>query len=377
MPVYKMDGKKDGKQKYRVRINYQDAVGNPKQIDRVAYGLEEAKALEAKLTYDIKEEAPARSMTVKELINEYLQVKKHDLKESSFDRMKRNIEYYIIPNLGNVNLKRLDIKRLQGFKELLAARDISITTKRNIYSYFRTLLNYAVKVEYLPRNPLDKIGNFKDVQIIKKEMDYYTPDDFRAFMQAAEEFAEKEEKNGCYHEWHYCVFFSLAFFTGLRKGEIHALQWSDIKDGYLSVTRSITQKLKGEDRITPPKNKSSVRVIQLPLPLLDILERHYNRCKELGAFSDSSYVCGITKPLRDSTIQKRNVKYSQAAGLKTIRIHDFRHSHASVLANEGINIQEIARRLGHSKIEVTWQTYSHMYPREEERAIIILNKIVF
>ena len=64
-----------------------------------------------------------------------------------------------------------------------------------------------------------------------------------------------------------------------------------------------------------------------------------------------------------------------AAGLKAIRIHDFRHTHASLLVNEGINIQEIARRLGHSKIEITWNTYSHLYPREEDRAIAILNKI--
>lgn len=63
------------------------------------------------------------------------------------------------------------------------------------------------------------------------------------------------------------------------------------------------------------------------------------------------------------------------AGIKAIRIHDFRHSHASLLANEGINIQGVSRRLGHSKIEMTWNTYSHLYPREEERAVEILNKI--
>ncbi|MCL2821480.1 MAG: tyrosine-type recombinase/integrase, partial [Oscillospiraceae bacterium] len=58
-----------------------------------------------------------------------------------------------------------------------------------------------------------------------------------------------------------------------------------------------------------------------------------------------------------------------------IKIHGFRHSHVSLLANEGINIQEIARRLGHAKVEETWNTYSHLYPREEEKAVDILNKI--
>ena len=67
--------------------------------------------------------------------------------------------------------------------------------------------------------------------------------------------------------------------------------------------------------------------------------------------------------------------YSSLAGVKTIRIHDFRHSHASLLANMGINIQEVARRLGHSNVEMTWNTYSHLYPKEEEKAIAILNAV--
>ena len=66
-----------------------------------------------------------------------------------------------------------------------------------------------------------------------------------------------------------------------------------------------------------------------------------------------------------------------AAGLPHIRIHDFRHTHATLLANEGINIQEIARRLGHSNVEQTWNTYSHLYPREEERAVAILDSLRF
>ncbi len=79
--------------------------------------------------------------------------------------------------------------------------------------------------------------------------------------------------------------------------------------------------------------------------------------------------------LRDTTIEQRNAKFASEAGLPHIRIHDFRHTHASLLANEGINIQEISRRLGHAKVEQTWNTYSHLYPREEERAVAILDLI--
>ena len=134
--------------------------------------------------------------------------------------------------------------------------------------------------------------------------------------------------------------------------------------------------MKGEDRETPPKNKSSIRILQIPKPLIDILNEHKKRYGEYSQFSDDFRICGGQKPIRDSSVSKANENIAKAAGLKKIRIHDYRHSHVSLLANEGINIQEIARRLGHANIEMTWNTYSHLYPREEERAIEILNKIV-
>ena len=154
------------------------------------------------------------------------------------------------------------------------------------------------------------------------------------------------------------------------------MRWSDIDSGYLSITHSITQKLRNRDDVeTPPKNKSSIRKIQIPLPLIEILNEHKERQKQLTNFSEDSRILGDERCIRDTTIQKRNELYSKVAGVKRIRIHDFRHSHASLLANMGINIQEVARRLGHAKVEMTWNTYSHLYPREEEKAVAVLNAV--
>ena len=228
-------------------------------------------------------------------------------------------------------------------------------------------------MEYITQNPLLKIGNFRDVNTIKDEMQYYTPDEFRQYINAARFCAEKSPTNA---DWDYYVFFCIAFYMGLRKGEIHALKWNDISGEYLSVKRSITQKLKGQDRETPPKNKSSIRTIQIPKPLIDILNEHKARYKSLKGFNDDFRVCGGTRPLRDTSVENANIKFAKLAGVKKIRIHDFRHSHASLLANNGINIQEIARRLGHANIEMTWNTYAHLYPREEEHATQILDKIM-
>lgn len=265
---------------------------------------------------------------------------------------------------------------LQNWKISLEERGLALNTKQDAYAVLRATYNYAIKMDYLQSNPLYKVGNFKDTMFTKKNINFYTPDEFKLFIAAAKEAAIKEEQTkGCLSEWDYYVFFNIAFYTGLRKGEIHGLQWNDIDGKYLSVNRSVAQKLIGDDVVTPPKNKSSVRTLQMPKALIAILDEHRQRQKLLGIYSDEHRILGDKRSLRDTTIQNHNIKYAKAAGVKTIRIHDFRHSHASFLANMGINIQEVGRRLGHSKIEMTWNVYSHLYPKAEEQAVKVLDEM--
>ena len=383
MPIYKMDGKKDGKQKYRVRINYVDNAGRSRQIDRVAYGKEDAKDLERQLTLNLREET-APKMTLQQLYDEYVNVKQHEVRSSSLEKIKLRIGYYVLPFIGDIRIDKLNVPMLQKWKLQVedvtsekTGKPLGLSTKKNIYGELRALLNYAVKMEYVQKNPLLAVGNFKDVYFkTEHKINYYTAEEFEKFISCAYEQAQKSEAaTQSYFDWEFYVFFNIAYFAGLRKGEIHALKWTDIDGDVLHVRRSINQKADGGDLETPPKNKSSVRDLQIPKPLTDVLEAHYARHSSLSGFTDDWRICGGLKCLRDTTIQYRNEQYAKAAGLKVIRIHDYRHSHASLLANNGINIQEIARRLGHSKVETTWDTYAHLYPREEERAVQVLNKI--
>lgn len=378
MPIYRMDGKKNGKQKYRVRINYTDSYGKAKQIDRVAYGNEEAKQLERELNYKIRNNQIDSSITVLQLFKEYTSTKKYEVRQTTYEKTCRILERYVIPEFKDTKVSKLTIPMLQKWKNKISNEGLALTTRKNIYGEFRAMLNYAVKLDYLKKNPLLVAGNFKASITITdtKTFSYYTVDEFRQYISAAKCFAENSEHLGNNYDWNFYVFFNVAFYTGMRKGEINALTWKDIKGDTIHITKSVSQKAKGKDLITPPKNRSSIRNIQIPQPLNKILKEHKNRYMDFEAFSDDLYICGGTQPVRDTTLEKRNILFSEMAGLKHIRIHDFRHSHASLLANEGINIQEIARRLGHTDVAMTWNTYSHLYPREEERAIQILDKIV-
>jgi len=375
MPINKTGVKKDGRQQYRVRVNYTDAAGKPRQLERTAYGKDEAVALEQMLIAEYKDKrATVSRLTVQQLFDEYEVYHSHETRKTSHDSAMRNLRSRVLPTMKDYRLDRLTQPVLAQWKNEIAASELSITTKRNAYAAFVAMLNYAVKMDYLAKNPLSALGNFRDADAVDKpaeKLHYYTAEQFRAYITAARERAETIS------DWSFYVFFCIAFYTGARKGEINALKWSDIEGNIMHIRRSIAQKLKGDDVETPPKNRSSYRDLQIPDPLMTVLNEHKARQQETSRlFSEDYRVCGGERPLRDTSIDKRNQMYAKAADLPHIRIHDFRHTHASLLVNEGINIQEIARRLGHSNVQMTWNTYSHLYPREEERAVAVLNRII-
>ncbi len=373
MPILKSNKKKNGLQGYIVRYNYTDQNGERKRLEKTVYGKTEAQIAEQQLRLQAESD-PSGKMTVSDLFDEYIKDKSLNVRETTCDKVRRTLAGNVLPFFSSKKLDSLSPRLLQEWKQSIAEQDTKISTKQKLYQEFSTMLKFAVRRGYLKSNPLDQIGNFKDVYFSKPEdvLHYYTADQYLMFANAARSAAEEKNTE---IEWGCYVFFAVAFYTGARKGEINALKWSDLDGNIMHIRRSIAQKVKGDDRETPPKNKSSYRDLQMPMPLLAILSEHRDRQMCDPRFSDEWRVCGGCNPLRDTTIEKKNTSYANAAGLPHIRVHDFRHTHASVLVNEGINIQEIARRLGHSKVEQTWNTYSHLYPKEEERAVSVFNKI--
>ena len=376
MPIYKTDQKKDGKQQYRVRINYVDQFGKSRQLTRVAYGATEAKDLERRLTEEIKKTPPAARKTMQDLYDEYIEACKPELRETTWDKKRRTFEHTILPLVGDLKLDKFNVAAAQKYKSDIAALGLSPVTSSTYLKLLSTMINYAVRMEYIPKNPIRQIGGFKtpEFETPEKKVRYYTADEFLRYIAVAR---ERAENSGELTEWGYYIFFMIAFYTGMRKGEIHALQWSDIEGNVIKVRRSISQKIKGKKETELlVKTLASVRDVQMPKPLAAALAEHKERQKIMPEFSESWFVCRGVGCLRDTTIERRNKIFAKAAGLPHRTIHEFRHSHASLLANNGINIQEIARRLGHKNVTITWNTYSHLYPREEERALEILDKIV-
>lgn len=208
MPIYKEEGKKDGKQRYRVVVCYTNNLGERKQKVRTAYGSTEAKTLERLLSEELSSGNTASSrMTVEDLYKEYIDAKKNEVRESSLAKTKGILKNHVLNEIGDKSLKKLTTPLLQKWKNSIAEKNLSITMQNNAYKELRAMLNFAVKMEYLPKNPLVVLGSFRDTTHISKPQDaiqYYTEEEFTKY--ATEAYRAADSLTG----WGYYVFFCIA-----------------------------------------------------------------------------------------------------------------------------------------------------------------------
>ena len=165
------------------------------------------------------------------------------------------------------------------------------------------------------------------------------------------------------------------FFTGIRKGEALALKISDFDGKYIFINHTITKnRFNGKRLLLKPKSKKSIRKIKLDLFSqieLKQLIKYYS--KNFDNFNDNFFLFGGNKPIATTTLDRKKNRYCKLAKVKQIRIHDFRHSHATILYKKNIDIKTIKERLGHADISTTLDTYVHINEEEEKRLIKMIN----
>ena len=177
-----------------------------------------------------------------------------------------------------------------------------------------------------------------------------------------------QEAHGIY------VFFNILFYAGLRRGEANALQVDDFHDGehpYLNITKSVNMKnkVKGKYLVTLPKNKQSIRKVPIPKKLAELIRFHIDCLKMNEDFQNNWFLCGGRNPIPDTTADVMKNEAEKRAGLPHIRVHDLRHSYASLLINKGVDIGIISRLMGHGSPQITYSIYSHFYPETNYKAV--------
>lgn len=169
----------------------------------------------------------------------------------------------------------------------------------------------------------------------------------------------------------------MALYTGARRGELLALRWQDcdLLTGQISINRSV-QHLKGKYIFSQPKSEKSRRTVALPPSAIILLRQlrestEYLRARFGQIVHESDLIFTDTlgsNPLRPNTVSRAWEQCAKKSGVKIIRFHDARHTHASLLFKQGVPLKVVSERLGHSSISITADIYCHLIPGMQETA---------
>lgn len=299
----------------------------------------------------MKKSSASLGMTFQDFIELYLADMELRLKPSTVANKRFLIDLKIIPYFGKLQLnaiKPTDIRRWQN--ELTTYRDAngkpySATYLKTINNQLTAIFNYAVKFYGLKENPCHKAGGMGKKNA--EEMLFWTKDEFLKFIDAVKEKPVT-----------YAIFMTL-YYTGMREGELLALTPADIdlEKQTIRINKSF-QRLKGRDVITTPKTPKSIRIITIPKALCDCLKDYMAQCYELQS-GDRLF------PYGKSYLYREMVRGCKLSGVKKIRVHDLRHSHAAALIEMNVAPKLLQDRLGHERIQTTLDTYGHLYPNAQ------------
>jgi len=278
------------------------------------------------------------------------------------------IRQHLIPKLGHIPLIQLKPEHLQKFysEMLLSGRcrnkgGLSATTVRHHHTALHKALQTAVEWGLLGRNVADAV---RPPRVQHTEMHIWSEEEINRFLEAARGTP------------YYALFYT-AIFTGMRRSELLALRWQDV-DFILSqvyVSRSLHQLRDGSFIFRAPKTAKGRRAVALPPSAILVLRDHYEKQRRDRAvlretLKDDDLVFGEAdgRPMRPNRITRAWPMLAASVGLKVIRLHDARHTHASIMLKQGIHPKIVQERLGHANIAVTLDTYSHVSPGMQQAA---------
>lgn len=307
-----------------------------------------------------------KDFTYKEVYDEWLEMYKNTVKESTLHKTMVVFRDHILPKFGKCKIKMIEAKTLQ--KQAFEWNKKYKNFKKMI-NYTFAVFSYALKMGYINSNPKDKFTMPKKKQELKDDAwKYYTREEVHTLF----EYLEKENSL----EW--LVFFRLLAFTGIRKGECLALTWNDIDfiKNTLTINKTISVGLQNKQIIQDPKSFNSYRTVTLDEITIQMLKKwraeqasmllkfgHNSMNKNQLLFSTASKNSMYTLGKPRTILKKICDKYD----FKFITIHGFRHTHTSLLFESGITMEVVKDRLGHSDIQTTVNIYTHVTQKNKDK----------
>jgi integrase len=309
-------------------------------------------------------------MTVDEYLKRWLaDYAKPKVSAKTYERYDEIVRCHLTPGLGEHSMADLRPLHIQGYysRALDSGRlrhgkgGLSKRTVLHHHRILREALEQAVKWQILPRNPADAVEAPRPNRI---EMRSLNDAQIKTFLAASE--GNKLLR----------MAILLALTTGLRRGEILALRWRDLDlDSSVLAVRQSLEETKKELTFKEPKTAKSRRTVALPAMTVEALRKHradQARIRlQLGpAYQDSDLVCAQPngRPLHPRSLTHAFIGLVAREKLPKVRFHDLRHSHATLLLQQGVHPKVVSERLGHSTVGITLDVYSHVLPGMQEEA---------
>lgn len=284
-------------------------------------------------------------LTLRILLKSISLIVENRLRESTIKNKRYVFDLKVTPYFKKKKMCEIKTSDIRAWQNELIKQGYAPTYLKSINNQLAALFNYAVRYYDLNDNPCMKAGSIGKSKA--DDMEFWTKQEFKQFLPSMDKKPEAR------------MAFMLLYWTGMRIGELLALTYEDIdlEKRIISISKSY-QRLDGKDVITPPKTPKSNRKITIPPFLAEELKEY---CSHLYGIMPNERMFRFTKSYMEHEI----VRGIKETGVKRIRIHDLRHSHASLLVELGFQPLAIAERLGHEKIETTLNTYSHLYPNKQ------------
>jgi len=352
MPAYKDEKHKT----WYVRFRYTDWTGRRKETTKRGF----AKKGDAQKYEDEAKRTAGRApnMTMKSLCDLYIADLKARRKPTTVYSEDRMIQRHILPYLREKPINEITVSTVREWqnqvmqaKSIYSKKPLSQHTLRNISVCLSSILNFAVRFHGLPSNPV-KIA--RGMGKTNAHLDFWEADEYEKFRNAIDDDADR-------------LFFSVLFTSGMRVGEFLALTIKDVdfKANKITINKTYNWKLK---YTSPPKTETSNRTISMPTSVMKDLKKYLS--KFYGEPPERIFSATSHKMLTT-----RLARYAAKAGIKKIRLHDLRHSHASYLIHKGVPVTAISNRLGHKNPKITLEVYSHVYQASDGEIAAVLENL--